>query len=132
MSLVDTLSYPDVTAPQASLTMPWQARDVASINRRFSRLDTLPPTHERVCKPVNVISDWALNTTLGRGLLWALIIGVCIGCWTALWFFLPSVVFSVVAGLPVAAGLLVACWTYRREVAARRHLSFRLTRVFGV
>ena len=85
-----------------------------------------------VCKPVDVISDWALTTTLGWSLLWALIIGVPVGFWTALWFFLPSVVFSVVAGLPVAAGLLVACWTSRREVAARRHLSFRVSRVFGV
>ncbi len=48
MSLVDTLSYTDVTTQQASPTMPWQARDVASINRHFLRLDTLPPTHERV------------------------------------------------------------------------------------
>jgi hypothetical protein len=83
-------------------------------------------------KPLHVISDWALHTTFGRGLLWTLIMGVSIGFWAALWFFLPAVVFSGVAALPVAAGLLAACWTYRREVVARRHLSFRLSRVFGV
>ena len=48
MAIADTPPYPDVTAPQASPTMPWQARDVASINRCFLRLDTLPPTHQRV------------------------------------------------------------------------------------
>ncbi len=85
-----------------------------------------------VCKPVDVTSDWALTTTLGWSLLWALIIGVPVGFWTALWFFLPSVVFSVVAALPVAAGLLVACWPDGRKVSARRHLSFRVSRVFGV
>ena len=37
-----------------------------------------------VCKPVNVISDWALTATLGWSLLWALVIGVTIGFWTAL------------------------------------------------
>lgn len=88
---------------------------------------------DTVCKPVDVISDRVLTTTLGWSLMRALIwIGVPIGFWAALWFFLPSVVLFVVAGLTVAAGVLVTCSAYRREVAARRHLSFRVSQLFGI
>jgi hypothetical protein len=88
---------------------------------------------DTVCKPVDAISDWVLTTTLGWSLVRALIwIGVPVGFWAALWFFWPSVVLFVVAGLPVAAGVWVACSAYRRGIAARRHLSFRVSQLFGV
>jgi len=86
-----------------------------------------------VCKPIDVISDWPSTAALGWSLVRALVwIGVPIGFWTALWVFSPSMVLCAVAGLPVAAGVLVACSTYRREVAARRHLSCRVSQLFGI
>ena len=86
-----------------------------------------------VCKPVGAISDWSSTATFGWSLVRTLIwIGVPIGFWSALWVFLPSVLLCVVAGLPVAAGVLVACSIYRREVSARRHLSCRLAQLFGI
>jgi hypothetical protein len=48
MAISATLSNPDATASQALPTMPWQTRDVASINRRFFRFDTLPAEHGHV------------------------------------------------------------------------------------
>lgn len=134
MSIVETPSYPDVAAPQALPTMSWLASDVASSNGRVLGLDTLPPTHQRVYrrKPINVITEWALTTAPGLSLLWTLIMSVSIGVWIAMWLFLPTTAFSVVVGLPIIVGSLIAAWGYRSEVAPRRHLSFRVSRVFRV
>lgn len=86
-----------------------------------------------VCKPVDVISDWPSTSMFGWSLLRALIwMGVPLGFWTALWVLLPSVVLCAVAGLPVAAGVLVACSTYKREVTARRQLAGRVSQLFGI
>ena len=130
MSIVDTPSYADVTVAQVASTMPWQAADRASHMRHMSRLAQRPPSPQRAGKQENTVADWALGTPLGVTLIWSLMIGFCIGFWAALWFLLPSILFSVAVGLPLAAWLLLACWT-ERKVAARRHLSLRLSRVFG-
>lgn len=131
MSTVDTPSYSDVTAAQVSSTMPRQARNRALLNQKVSQFETSPPSPRHVYKQENTVVDWVLGTPLRVALIWSLMVGFCIGFWAALWFSLPSVVFSVVVGSPIAVWLVLACWT-ERHVAARRHLSLRLSRVFGV